>query len=134
MSVCVFVVCVYLCMYACVCSCVCLYMLCVRTHLCISMHSLHDLKHSSGETVEVLLKNMFDADNATDNVILCGISYLIMLVDTKRYSMQCVCAQVFIYPNRAVNMYYGGFGSLSYSTSEEPSNIDLEASECQLCC
>ena len=26
-------------------------------------------------------------------------------------------------------MFYGGFGSMSYSTSEEPSNIDLEASE-----
>lgn len=26
-------------------------------------------------------------------------------------------------------MFYGGFGSMSYSTSEEPCNIDLEASE-----
>ena len=30
-------------------------------------------------------------------------------------------------------MFYGGFGSLSYSASEEPSNIDLEASKCSLC-
>ena len=28
---------------------------------------------------------MFDVDNVTDNVILCGISYLLMLIDTKRY-------------------------------------------------
>jgi len=27
-------------------------------------------------------------------------------------------------------MYYGGFGSMSYSTSEEPSNLQLEASKC----
>ena len=46
----------------------------------------------------------------------------------------CVCTYVqcfkFIWSNRAINMFYGGFGSMSYSTSEEPSNIDLEASEC----
>ena len=71
-----------------------MYMCVARTRLCISMH---DLEHYSGETVEVLLNNMFDADNATDNVILCGISYLLMLVDTKRYSIQCISVQVINY-------------------------------------
>ena len=41
--------------------------------------------------------------------------------------------KVCVVSNRAVNMFYGGFGSMSYSTSEEPSNIDLEASEYTPC-
>ena len=52
----------------------------------------------SAETVEQLLNNMFDVDNGTDNVILCGISYLLMLIDTKRYAMyMCVYMYICMY-------------------------------------
>jgi len=76
-------------------ACVCAYICVLRVHACAYLCMIFE--HYSGETVEVLLNNMFDADNATDNVILCGISYLLMLVDTKRYSIQCISVQVINY-------------------------------------
>ena len=44
----------------------------------------------SAEVVELLLKNMFDGDDVADNVVLSGISYLLMLVD-KRLAYVIVC-------------------------------------------
>ena len=54
--------------------------------------------------IELLLHNMFDVDNGTDNVILCGISYLLMLIDTKRYAVY-VCMYVCMYVRTYIRMY-----------------------------
>jgi len=52
---------------------------------------MHHCLVYSAEMVELLLNNMFDVDNVTDNVILCGISFLLMLIDTKRYVHSYMC-------------------------------------------